>query len=239
MWSSTSESFFNTDVGPIETDITFIDIKNKGRIDDILVTLKIDPMVKDLTKKYYEMLDANPIRIESKLMAVFYCVLCAQETLGETYGICPAVDLANELGMDKKRCEAAMKKFQGRLRGVRPVGYVDPIITIRSVARLMNWTDATINEITDEWNSLVEVSPRLKEVQPIKIAAGYLFYYIKSAGCVVGEDALLKRFKLNKKQLLDAEQLIVDAVILLRSSKSPISQQVQQTNYMSYHTDIF
>lgn len=199
-----------------EKEVLFVKLKNKGRIDDILNNLNVESCVKNLAKEHYENLETNTIRLESKLPAVFYCILVAQEDLGERYGICPAIDLAVELGLEKKQCESAIKKFQGRLRDKRPLGHVDPILTIRSVARLMDWSASTINEITDEWNSLVTFNPNLIQMSPMKIAAGYIYYYIKATGYNVDITKFIARFKINKKQLDENEQIIIDAVTTRR-----------------------
>jgi hypothetical protein len=212
-----ANSIYSEDLGEIQVETIYVDLKNKGRIDDILEKLKIDPVVKDLTRKYYENLDINTIRLESKLKAVFYCALVAQEDLGEQFGICPALDLAKELGLDKKKCESAIKKYHGRLGDKKPIGYVEPIIIIRSIARQKGWSDKIIHEITNEWNSLIRVSPQLNEIQPMRIAAAYLHYYITSNGYTANSSEFMTRFKINKKQFQDAEQMITNAISLLRS----------------------
>lgn len=213
-------TIYSEDLGEIHVETTYIELKNKGRIEDILEKLKIDHVVKDLTRTYYENLDINTVRLESKLKAVFYCVLVAQEDLGEQFGICPALDLAKELNLDKKKCESAMKKYHGRLGNKKPIGYVEPIFIIRSIAREKGWSDKIIQDITIEWNSLIRVLPQLNEIQPMRIACAYLYYFITSNGYSASFDEFKARFKVNKKQFQDAEQMISNAISLLRSENS-------------------
>jgi hypothetical protein len=211
-------SFFigNISVSPYE--VTTGPLKNKGKIDDILDRVKVDPVVKDQAKIFYEGLNINTIRLETKLMAIFYCILTAQEFLGEEHGVCPAADLGEELELTQSQREAAIKKFQGRLEAFpSPVGYVDPLTRIKSAARQMNWQQSIIDEISAEWKDLVNVNSRLENIQPNRIAAAYISYYIKSRGCTVDSKELANFFKISVKHLDENEKLVTDTVIRMRN----------------------
>lgn len=187
-------------------------IKNKGKIDTILDPLRLDPMIKVVAKMFYESLQINTIRPESKLKALWYCILCAQEKTGNR---APAIVIANDLGLCKKKMESAIKKYHGRIPDFLPIGYVNPVEIILTYARIMECNDDVITEIHEEWLLFSKVDPNLLQMNPSEVAAGYISYFFDSKGFSVQHAEIVKEFMVTEKNFMDAKQTIINAKNLL------------------------
>lgn len=192
-------------------------LKNKGKIDDIMETLKIDPVVKATAEKYYYQLSVNTIRPEAKLKAVFYCVLAAQETLRDQISICSAKDLGSELNLNNRQQVSAIKKFQGRLKlDHNIIGYVPMSYCVYSKAKNY-WDKEVLEDIMYEWGRIIAYRPTLENCNPDRIVSAFLYYYINSRGYKVDIDELLKQFKdVKYDHLITNERMIVDIATSMR-----------------------
>lgn len=189
-----------------------VPLKNKGKIENVLDPLKLDPVIKQQAKAYYESLQINTIRPESKLKAVWYCILCAQEKLGEH---APAIVIANDLGLTKKQMESAIKKYHGRIPNYSPVGYVNPIEIIISYARIIGWPDEIIHEIREEWELFTRADSKLLQENSLDVAAGYISYFFDSKGFNVSLAEIMKEIMVTEKNLINAKQAILRAKNLI------------------------
>lgn len=205
---------------PLEERV--IHLKNKGKIDDIMETLKIDPVVKAMAENYYYSLSKDTIRPEAKLKAVFYCVMAAQETLrlqhqnddiNAMYAVCPAKDLGAELNLNHQQQLSAVKIFQGRLNIENNIiGYVPIKYCIYSKAKNF-WDKAVLDDMMCEWERIVTYYPALENYNPDRIVSAFLYYYINRRGYVVDIDELLKQFKdVRREHLIATENIIISIV---------------------------
>lgn len=195
-------------------------LKNKGNIDDILSIINIDEDVKNLAEKYYYMLTVNTTKTESKIRALYYCTLVAQEVLCDEDKGCPSEELAVAFYLTPKQCKSAVKDFHGRLTIDRPItGYVSIETCIRNRARSI-WDKDVVEDIIREWRQISGFRPDLENMQPSRIVPAFLYYYINSRGYTVTIEEMLNKFKnIKKEHLLDTERVINDIVSTMRTQQ--------------------